>query len=283
MFLAVLFYFLYVDLKRVQIEKVWKSSIRGQFRVKHKLSFWDEWVTRAKIAQVPLKNLLLLGITSLIILSILLTFAEESVIFGCIVSLAVVSVVFVGYVQHRYDQFKTTFTNAFFNEAVPIASHSLRASGQLESSFEEVAAIARNKRIVREFSDLAATWKQKGSTPADTFLTAALGWGVPEIVQLAVITKECLPYHTDLADLWLGFKAQVDADLQRKRMLLAKTRQGRRNGLIYSGIVVTLFAVAYPRLHVYLPYPALVGFWVALGIVLTGTFLIWRIGSRIFV
>ncbi|MCL6445772.1 MAG: hypothetical protein K6T83_20375, partial [Alicyclobacillus sp.] len=106
-------------------------------------------------------------------------------------------------------------------------------------------------------------------------------WGVEEIRQLARLTEEAVRYHADLAELWLRFRHQVERDEDKRRTLRAKTLAGRRNGLIYAGIVVAMFGVAYPRVQAYMTQAVRAGFWVVLMVMLACTWAIWRAGEVI--
>ena len=88
-----------------------------------------------------------------------------------------------------------------------------------------------------------------------------------------------MKYRANLAELWLKYREQIERDEDERRKLRAKTLAGRRNGLIYSGIVVAMFGLAYPRAHPYMTSIANVGFWVVLLILLACTWAIWRAGE----
>lgn len=280
--LALLCFFIESDLRRAHREALWLASLRERYRqTKRRLPALDRLVFEMREAGISGTRLTLIAVLAFVALSALLSMAEESLVFGVLVSLAAVAGGAVGWIRYRYRKRKQAFFDALLREAMPIAITTLRATNRLEAAFEDVASIARDKRVKSEFETLAKTWRGLRVTPEQALLLAASRWEIEEMVQLAKATEEAVKYHADLAELWIRYREQIERDEDKRRKLRAKTLAGRRNGLIYSGLVLAMFGLAYPRAHPYMTPLANTGFWVVLLILIACTWAIWRAGEVI--
>jgi tight adherence protein B len=280
--LALLCFFIESDLRRAHREALWLASLRERYRQrKPRLPALDRLAYEMKEAGISGARLVIVSAAVFVALSALLSLAEESVVFGVLVSLAAVTGGAVGWIRYRYRKRKQAFFDALLREAMPIAITTLRATNRLEAAFEDVASIARDKRVKSEFETLAKTWRGLRVTPEQALVLAASRWEIEEMVQLAKATEEAVKYHANLAELWIRYREQIERDEDKRRKLRAKTLAGRRNGLIYSGLVLAMFGLAYPRAHPYMTPLANTGFWVVLLILIACTGAIWRAGEVI--
>ncbi|SFV06151.1 type II secretion system F family protein [Alicyclobacillus macrosporangiidus] len=280
--LALLCFFIESDLRRAHRESLWLASLRERYHpAKSRIPALDRLAYETKEGAVNMTWLVLVSVAGFFVASVLLSLAEESVAFGILVSLAGTIGGAVGWIRYRYRKRKRVFFDSLLREAMPIAITTLRATNRLEAAFEDVASIARDKRVKEEFEALAKTWRGLHVTPEQALGLTAARWEIDEMVQLARATEEAVKYHANLAELWLKYREQIERDEDKRRKLRAKTLAGRRNGLIYSGIVVAMFGLAYPRAHPYMTPIANTGFWVVLLILLACTWAIWRAGEVI--
>ncbi|ACV58228.1 type II secretion system F family protein [Alicyclobacillus acidocaldarius] len=280
--LSLLCFFMEADLRKAHQESLWMASIRERYRpVRRPIPALERLTYEMREGGVRPGILIAGTVIGFAVGAIVLSFAEKSVVFGILVSLAASVAVAVGWIRRRYRKQRRALFDAILREAMPIAITTLRATNRLEAAFEDVARIARDKRLKTEFDMLAKTWRGLRVTPEQALMLAASRWEIEEIVQLAKATEEATKYHADLAELWLKYREQIERDEDKRRKLRAKTLAGRRNGLIYAGIVVSMFGLAYPRVQRYMTPLAHIGFWVVLLIMLTCTWVIWRTGEVI--
>ncbi|MCL6445417.1 MAG: hypothetical protein K6T83_18490 [Alicyclobacillus sp.] len=280
--LSLLCFFMEADLRKAHQESLWLASIRERYRpVKRRIPALERLAYEMREGGVKPGWFLTWAATGFSLGSVVISFAEESVLFGVLVSLAASVAGAIGWIRYRYRKRKRALFDALVREALPIAITTLRATNRLEAAFEDVARIARDKRLKTEFDMLAKTWRGLRVTPEQALMLAASRWEIEEMVQLAKATEEATKYHADLAELWLKYREQIERDEDKRRKLRAKTLAGRRNGLIYAGIVVSMFGLAYPRVQRYMTPLAHTGFWLVLFLMLTCTWIIWRTGEVI--
>lgn len=280
--LALLCFFIEADLRKAHQESLWLASVRERYRpIRKRIPALERLAYEMREGGVHPVMLALMVILGFVLGAAVLSFAEKSVIFGTLVSLAGSLAFGVGWIRRQYRKRKRALFDAILREAMPIAITTLRATGRLEAVFEDVARIARDKLLRREFELLQNTWRGLRITPEQALMLAASRWEIEEMMQLAKATEEAVKYHADVAELWLKFREQIERDEEKRRRLRAKTLAGRRNGLIYAGIVVSMFGLAYPRVQSYMTPLAHVGFWIVLFIMLSCTWAIWRTGEGI--
>lgn len=280
--LSLLCFFMEADLRKAHQESLWLATIRERYRpVKRRIPALERLAYEMREGGVKPGWLLTWAATGFSLGSVVISFAEESVLFGVLVSLAASVAGTIGWIRYRYRKRKRALFDALVREALPIAITTLRATNRLEAAFEDVARIARDKRLKTEFDMLAKTWRGLRVTPEQALMLAASRWEIEDMVQLAKATEEATKYHADLAELWLKYREQIERDEDKRRKLRAKTLAGRRNGLIYAGIVVSMFGLAYPRVQRYMTPLAHTGFWLVLFLMLTCTWIIWRTGEVI--
>ncbi|AEJ44287.1 type II secretion system F family protein [Alicyclobacillus acidocaldarius] len=285
MALAMLCFFIEADLRRAHEETLWLSSIRERyqdtsskiqrFKALQRLRF------EAQEAGIRMSALLPMAVFAFVALSVLLSFAEKSVLFGVLVSLGGTIAGAVTWIRSRYKKQKYRFLQSIVREAIPIVITTLRATDRLDEAFEDVARIARSPILRREFQLITQSWRGLRITPEQAFVLAASRWEIEEMVQLAKATEVATRYQADRAQLWLRFRDQIERDEDKRRVLRAKTLAGRRNGLIYAGIVLSMFGLVYPRAQAYMTTFAKDGFWITLLILIGCTWWIWRTGEVI--
>ncbi|AEJ43644.1 hypothetical protein TC41_1717 [Alicyclobacillus acidocaldarius subsp. acidocaldarius Tc-4-1] len=276
-------FLLEADLRRAQEEALWLASIRERYH--DRTSRWksaqaiQQLKREAQEAGLRLPPVLMIAVSGFIVGAVALSLAEQSAWFGVPVSLGLTILVTVLFIRSRAKKRKYQFLQVFVREAMPIIITTLRATDRFDEALMDVTQIARHPTLRREFQLMTQSWRGLRITPEEAFVLAAERWGIQELIQLAHATAVATKYQADRAKLWLRFRDQIERDEDKRRVLRAKTLAGRRNGLIYAGLMVSMFGLAYPRVHQYMTPFARDGFWIVLIILIGCTWWIWRIGE----
>jgi|GEM_PF-2252530 len=182
-------------------------------------------------------------------------------------------------VTRRFKKARESLLYAFLYEAVPLALHSLTATGELDRAFARMAALTRHKPLRSRLEDLVrlCALPQYG-TPEDAFLDWGVRTHIDEIRYFALATRRARRHDPagDMAGLWSRMADVLGKDLEYRRQIRAMTAGHRVGAYLFYGILAGGYLLGYPFLVRYLPGGMQVGFWAVLAIMTLGLWFVVR-------
>jgi hypothetical protein len=270
------------DVVRAKRIAFWRQSVQNHLKMRDVgRGVWSIWKREANLCGKSMRHAIGVSVVVGILGAVFLGVGLEEPLLAPFGGIAIgLYWLRVRQIKAPYEKYQTRIRRALFDEAVPIASHSLKATGKVEVAIAEIAKIAKNKAIRELFAGVAETWKQKSLTPAEALYRAAVEYDVEELQVLATMTKESAEYEPDFAEIWLGYRGQrMQLEFFRKRVE-ARTRTSKTNALVFAGGVGGLLLLAYPRVQPYLTPETRIGFWVVLAIMVASGVSIHRIAKN---
>ena len=219
----------------------------------------------------------LAGLAGVFILALLLFHQAPpmAVLLGSVLALVLTERV----ATRRFRKAREGMLYAFLYEAVPLALHSLTATGELDRAFIRMAALTRYAPLRARLEDLArlCTLPQYG-TPEDAFLDWGARMRIDEIRYFALATRRARRHDPsgDMAGLWSRMVDVLGKDLEYRRQIRAMTAGHRVGAYLFYGILVGGYLLGYPFLVRYLSGGMQVGFWTVIVIMTLGLWLVVR-------
>lgn len=168
-------------------------------------------------------------------------------------------------------------TFAFLYEAVPAAVHVLTATNRLDQAFTRMAAMVRYEPLKRRLLSLEKIAQSpQFPTPEDAFVWFADRMGIAKIKAFALATREAKKYQVPLAQLWLDMTDFLGKDLEYVRNMRAQTSHHRKGGIWFYGMLAAPLLAVYPFTQNYMSETTKTAFWIALGVMTLGLYLIIR-------
>ncbi|MDP9728272.1 hypothetical protein [Alicyclobacillus tolerans] len=282
LFFSALLAFVDKDLAKARQRAIWQQSFQSEVRLRDVGRAWTaEWWREARIAGVSVRNAILVSAFMGILVAAFLSIGVEQPALAPFAGGAVGFWWFrVKSLHGAYEKYQQQMTTAILDEAIPIAVHSLKATGRLEVAVDEVAKLAKRKAVRALFGEVSETWRQKSLTPAEALVRAARERDVEVLLTLATMTRDAADFQPDYAEMWLGYREQMLQILYHQRRVAARTRVSKRNASIFVYLVGSLLLLAYPRMGRFLTFQTRVGFWLLLLVMVGGMVLIYRMAAK---
>lgn len=200
--------------------------------------------------------------------------------------LALVAAMFLLYIRaaRAAGQAREKLTAAWLQEAIPRGMHALMATGDLELAFLRMAAAVDYGPMRRRLAELVRmTRSPVYPSPEAAFAQWADRMRLPEIQNLALATLQAKEYKgtVPLAKLWMEMAGVLGKDAEYRRELRARTASHRQGGVLTYGMIAGVYLLAYPFGSPYLSPTLKVAFWLVLGVMTFGLFLMFRISHSV--
>lgn len=271
----------------------WKDRFRRVMEERSELdaerpNLWLRYLNRARVNLEMLdkpynSGKVTLQVISLFIVLFLATLAlRYFFVIGILISAVIALFVYDRWLNSKANKRRDELNAAFLYEAVPVAVHVITATGKLDQAIRRMAQMVHNKPLKLRLQKLAESMNApQFATPEDAFLYWSKGTGIRDVKYFAMATKEAKSYNVQLEELWLDMADLLGKDLEFKRSIKAQTSHHRTGGYVFYGMLAGTFLIAYPFGQKYMSETTKGAFWVVLGIMTLGLYLINRESQKI--
>ena len=177
---------------------------------------------------------------------------------------------------------KETITAAFLYEGIPQAVHVLTATNRLDFALKRMEQTVHNQWLrvrLKRLVDLTSA--PQFATPADAFEFWADEVGIRDIEYFAMATREAVKYRIPLEQLWLDMADLLGKDLEYKRNIRSQTAHHRSGGYVFYAMLAGSFLIGSPFAQKYMGAGTKVAFWIVLGVMTFGLYLIIKKSQQI--
>ncbi|MFD1674818.1 hypothetical protein [Alicyclobacillus fodiniaquatilis] len=166
---------------------------------------------------------------------------------------------------------------AFLHQGVERGVHVLSATGRLDDALRRMAESMRYAPMKQRLQTLCDQMASpQFPTPEDAFVHWASGLGLEDLTHFALATREAKKYNVPLSDLWLDMAEIQGKELEYARRIRAETAHQRTGGMLFYGMLAGSFLVAYPFVASRMSDTTRIFFWLTLGVMTLGLYLILR-------
>jgi len=271
----------------------WKERFRRVMRDREQAgterpNLWVKYLHRARINLEILDKpynpaKVTFQIAALFILIFLVTLVlKYFFMIGVVISVVIALFAFDRRLNSMATKRREEMNAAFLYEAVPVAVHVITATGRLDNAIRRMSQMVHNRPLKARLVKLAESMNApQYATPEDAFLHWSKGTGIRDVKYFAMATKEAKSYNVPLESLWLDMADLLGKDLEFKRNMKAQTSHHRTGGYIFYGMLAGTFLLAYPFGQKYMSSSTKAGFWIVLGVMTLGLYLINRESQKI--
>lgn len=203
-------------------------------------------------------------------------------VIGLVISLTVSLFLYDRLWSGRATRRKEAITAAFLYEGIPQAVHVLTATNRLDLALNRMEQTVHNQWLRARLKRLVELIRApQFATPADAFEFWASEVGVRDIEYFAMATREAVKYSVPLEQLWLDMADLLGKDLEYKRNIRSQTAHHRSGGYVFYGMLAGSFVLGYPFTQKYMGAGTKVAFWIVLGVMTFGLYLIVKKSQQI--